>query len=322
MNKISQSMPIISVIIPTYNSEKTIKYTIESVLHQTFTNFEIIIINDGSQDSTLDIISQINDARIKVFSFDNAGANVSRNRGLKLACGEFVSFLDSDDLWTSNKLEQQLEALQQNYGAVVAYSWTDYINEKGEFLLSGTHIAVNGDVYEQLLVTNFFENGSNPLIKKYALIELGGFDECLEAGQDWDMWLRLAAKYHFVAVPSVQILYRISPNSLSSNLIRQEKVSLQVLEKSYKQRPATFQDTWNKSLANIYKYLLCKSLQPPLNRQKAFLGAKFLWKFFINDQYRFQRNSFNLRILMKIVMIILLPPNFIEAFLTSINNNR
>ncbi|MHC5731507.1 MAG: glycosyltransferase family 2 protein, partial [Nostoc sp.] len=115
-------MSHISVIIPSYNSEKTIKKTIESVLNQSFSDLELIVINDGSKDSTLEIISNFKDSRIKVFSFENSGGNISRNRGLKYAVGKFVSFLDADDIWTADKLASQLQDLQKNLGAKVAYS--------------------------------------------------------------------------------------------------------------------------------------------------------------------------------------------------------
>ncbi|MEH1891284.1 MAG: glycosyltransferase [Nostoc sp.] len=314
----------ISVIIPAYNSENTIKETIESVLNQTFANFELIIINDGSQDSTVDVITQIQDSRIRLFSYPNAGGNVSRNRGLNLAVGEFVSFLDADDLWTPDKLQSQFKALQEEVTAKVAYSWADYINQNGKFLLSGKRINVNGNVYENLLVNNFLENGSNPLICRKALITLGGFDESLSAAQDWDMWLRLASKFDFICVPSVQILYRISANSLSSNLVRQEKACLQVLKIAYKVRPSlrdatrtTLKHSWNISLANLYKYLTCKALQKPLNRQKALTAAIFLWKYFINDPSRLQNINFTLKLLLKIVIIFILP-----TLLYSITNRR
>jgi glycosyltransferase involved in cell wall biosynthesis len=313
MSDISSNFPIISVIIPAYNSEKTIKITIDSVLNQTFKNFELIVINDGSTDSTLDIISQIQDYRLKVLSFDNAGGNVSRNRGLHQAVGEFISFLDADDIWTTDKLASQLEALQANTDAKVAYSWTDYIDENGKFLVTGNHLTVNGDVYERLLVSNFLENGSNPLIYRADLVELGGFDESLKAAQDWDMWLRLAAKYSFICVPSVQILYRVSANSLSANLARQEKACLQVLEGAYHARALVSKSIWNLSLANLYKYLVCKALQEPFNRQKGIAAARFLWLFIINDATRSQRINFNLKILLKIIIIIVLPPNWSTA---------
>jgi glycosyltransferase involved in cell wall biosynthesis len=317
MITISEKLPKISVIIPAYNSEKTISHTIQSVLNQTFTDLELIVINDGSQDSTLEIVTQIKDPRIKVFSYSNAGGNISRNRGLRRAVGEFVSFLDADDLWTPDKLQSQLKALQENVTAKVAYSWTDYINTNGEFILSGKRVNVNGNVYENLLLNNFLENGSNPLICRKSLITLDGFDESLSAAQDWDMWLRLASKFNFICVPSVQILYRISTNSVSCNLARQEKSCLQVLERAYNERPSTLKHSWNLSLANLYKYLVCKALQKPLNRQKGLTSAIFLWKYFLHDPSRLQNIKFTLKLLLKIVIILILP-----TLLDSITNLR
>ncbi|MEH2271815.1 MAG: glycosyltransferase [Nostoc sp.] len=324
MMKTSKNLPKISVIIPAYNSEKTITHTIQSVLNQTFTDLELIVINDGSQDSTLEVVTKIQDSRIKVFSYSNAGGNVSRNRGLHHSVGEFISFLDADDLWTPDKLQSQLKALQENVNAKVAYSWTDYINANGQFILSGKRINVNENVYEKLLLNNFLENGSNPLICRKALITLGGFDESLNAAQDWDMWLRLASKFDFICVPSVQILYRISANSVSSNLVRQEKTCLQVLERAYKEKPSlrdatrtTLKQNWNISLANLYKYLTCKALQKPFNRQKGLAAARFLWKYFLNDPSRLQNINFTLKLLLKILIIFTSP-----TLLYSILNRR
>ncbi|TVP64723.1 MAG: glycosyltransferase [Nodularia sp. (in: Bacteria)] len=314
MHKINNEALKISVVIPAYNCEKTIKTTIESVLKQTFTNFELIIINDGSKDATLDKIAQIHDPRIKVFSYPNAGGNVSRNRGLHHAVGEFVSFIDADDLWTPDKLQVQLQALQNNVDAQVAYSWTDYINENGEIFLSGTHITANGDVYEKLLINNFLESGSNPLIYREAVLELGGFDESLPAAQDWDMWLRLAAKYSFVAVPSVQILYRLSANSVSSNLAKQEKYCLQVITNAYHAKDLNNKSILKLSMTNLYKYLTCKALNRPHNRQKGIAAAGFLWKYFIYDYSRFKRTTFTLKLLLKISIIIFLPDNLSTNF--------
>jgi len=305
----------ISVIIPAYNCAKTIKETIESVLTQSFTDFELIVINDGSTDSTLDIVSKIKDCRIKIFSYKNAGGNVSRNRGINHAVGEFISFLDADDIWTPDKLATQLQALEENPTTKVAYSWTDYIDENGKFVHSGTHISLNGNVYEHLLVKNFLENGSNPLICKDALLAVGGFDESLLAGQDWDMWLRLAWEFNFIAVPEVQILYRISANSLSSNLARQEKACLQVLNKAYSTSPESIQHLKAYSFANLYKYLTWKALQNPLNRQKGLAGALFLWKYVKNNSCRVQSIRLTLILLFKIVIIIMLPSALSTALL-------
>jgi len=221
--------------------------------------------------------------------------------------GKFISFLDADDIWTPNKLESQLEALHNNPGFHVAYSWTDYIDEDGNFLISGRRVTLNGDVYKKLFINNFLENGSNPLICKEALIALGGFDESLKAAQDWDMWLRLANKYSFVAVPYVQILYRVSSNSLSSNLVRQEKACKQVLEKAYQARPAIGNHILHLSIANLYKYLACKALQKPYSRSKGLAAVKFIWQYFLYDSSRMRRINSTLKLLFKALIIIILP---------------
>lgn len=298
--------PEITVIIPAYNSEKTIIQTINSVRNQTFTNWELIIINDGSQDATLEIISKIQDCRLKIFSFENAGANVSRNRGLKYAVGNFVSFLDADDLWTPEKLASQLEALQTNPQAAVAYSWTNCIDEKGEFLRRGSYIAATGNIYSQLLLTNFLENGSNPLMRKEAVIAVGGFDESLTAGQDWDMYLRLAANYHFVAVPSPQILYRISANSLSTNLVRQEAACLIVIERAFEQAPERLHYLKPYSLGNIYKYLLYKSLEISPAKFKFILSVKFFIRTIKYDSSVLGKTAY-LKVGLNIIFRVLLP---------------
>jgi glycosyltransferase involved in cell wall biosynthesis len=268
----------ISVIIPVYNGEKTIKFTIESVLNQSYANLEIIVVDDGSIDSTLKLVESIHDSRIKLFSYQNSGACVARNRGLSKALGKYIAFLDADDLWTFDKLEYQWKVLQENPHTSVAYSWTDYINADGEVIRAGRHITANGDIYSKLAVCNFLENGSNPLISYDALKATGGFDESLTASQDWDMWLRLAAEYEFVCVERVQILYRVSINSISSNLQRQEAASLKVIESAFNhQKMQGLSHIKQSSLAHLYKYLTFKSLDLPLRLQRKRVSTRFLW---------------------------------------------
>lgn len=300
-------MPIISVILPVYNGEKTIIATIKSVLSQSFSDIELIAIDDGSQDSTLELIKNISDPRLKVFSYANAGQAVSRNRGLSLASGKYVSFIDADDLWTPDKLEQQLQALQNNSQAALAYSWTDYIDEEGNFLLSGNRINIQGNVYEKLLVTNFLENGSNPLIHKYVLDEVGGFNAALTPAEDWDLWLRIAARYSFVAVSSPQILYRVSANSASANILKMEAACLQVINNNFSQLSDSVKLLKKQSMANLYKYLTCRALQKPLTRRKGLVAAKFLGIFVINEENRLQNFSFILILFLKINVAVFAP---------------
>lgn len=312
-------MPLISVIIPVFNSEKTIQGTIESVLNQTFTDFELLVINDGSQDTTLKIIDNIKDSRLKVFSYPNAGVSASRNRGISQANGEFISFLDSDDLWTADKLESQLKALQANPQAGVAYSWTNYIDESGKFLYPGNKFTLNGNVYEQMLVQNFIESGSNVLIRREALDRVGGFDESLFGPEDWDLLIRLAAQYDFVVVPISQILYRMSANSISSSISRQEKASLKVIEKAFARVPESLQYLKNYSIANLYKYLTFRVLVGSLERQKALTAARCFWYAVKNNPALLsQHPKLMLIVILKIMVGILLPTPQLQSWLTKL----
>lgn len=299
-------MPLISVVIPVYNGEKTIRETIESVINQTFWDFELIVIDDGSQDSTLDIVKRIPDSRLKVFSFPNAGLAASRNRGIKLASGDYISFIDADDLWTPDKLEAQLKALQTHPQAAVTYSWTDCIDESGQFSRRGNHITIQGNIYAQLLLTDFIENGSNLLIRSQAFQKVGYFDESLPAAEDWEMWLRLAANYEFVVVPSPQVLYRLSATSMSANVVRQEAACLQVIEQAFAQAPDSLQHLKKPSLANLYKYLTFKVLEGHPEPQAGQIAMRFLWQI-LRHEPDLWRKRVIWKVLLKSGLVILLP---------------
>jgi glycosyltransferase involved in cell wall biosynthesis len=305
-------MPTISVIIPAYNSEKTIQQTIESVLNQTFSDFELLVINDGSQDSTLEIVSKIKDPRLQVFSYPNAGVAASRNRGFSHSDGEFVSFLDADDLWTPDKLEFQLKALQENPQAGVAYSWMDCIDESNQFLRPGSHVTANGDVYAQLFLTCFVESGSNPLIRRQAFIDVGGYDESLAASQDLDFYLRLAARYHYVAVPLPQVLYRVSNQSMSTNFRRLEATSLLVRNRAFNQSIKPLSPSLKRhSIANFYKYLTFRVLELSPNPLRGFEALRLLWNAVRHDPELLKTQAIK-KVLAKIVTMIILPPKMAQ----------
>lgn len=302
-----KSTPVISVVIPVYNGAKTIKETIESVLQQTYQSFEIIVINDGSQDETLAVINSIQDQRVKVFSYPNAGLSASRNRGFAQARGEYIAFLDADDLWTKDKLEAQLEALQQNPQAAVAYSWTDHIDEDGKFLRPASYNSCSGNVYERLLIGNFLVCGSNTLIRAQALTKIGGFDESLNSAEDWDMWLRLAPCHEFVVVPRPQVLYRISPYSMSANISKMELASLQVLERAYSQAPEALQYRKKETLGFIYKFLMDKALQDSVASRRGWKAAKVLINYLRKDSSLFHSRKLKLILLSKVITANLFP---------------
>ena len=248
-------MPTISVIIPAYNAERTIIKTVQSVLQQTFSDLEIIAIDDGCTDRTLELLQNVEDNRLKIFSYENGGLPVARNRGIARAEGEFISFIDADDMWTPDKLELQLAALQQNSMAGVAYSWTAcFIDGQEESIFPYEPVFFEGNVYDKLLVNNIVSNGSNILVRKQAIESVGQFETTLKSCEDWDFYIRLAAQWHFVLVPKHQILYRQSSNAMTSKVEVMEKEALRVIERAYQSAPAEYQFLKKRSLAWIYEY--------------------------------------------------------------------
>ena len=248
-------MTLISVIIPAHNAEATILETIESIRQQTFSDLELIVIDDGSTDNTLEQLDKIHDDRLRVFTYHNQGLGAARNRGIERAQGEFIAFIDADDLWTREKLELQLEALRRQPKAGIAYSWTAFVDQKGRFLFAKEPLYFEGDVYLQLLLSCFVASGSNVLIRRRCIDTVGLFDVGLSCAEDWEYWLRAAAHWPFVVVPRYQILYRMSPGSLSSDVEAIEKTSLIVLTRAFRAAPKDLQHRKAECLANMKQYL-------------------------------------------------------------------
>lgn len=271
-------MPTISVVVPAYNAGKTIQNTLESVLKQTFSDLELIVINDGSTDNTLEILDTIQDPRIKIFSYENGGLPVARNRGISQSTGEFISFIDADDLWTPDKLELQLTALQNHPEAGVAYSWSVFMDDKGEYFHADDPIYYEGNVFAKLLLRNFITHGSNLLIRRQAIESVGNFDLTVPPCADWDFYLRLAARWLFVVVPKPQIFYRQSSSSMSAKVEEMERCSLLVVEKAFQSAPQALQHLKSQSLAYVYHYSAELWLRHSTNNRSDFKEAnKKLW---------------------------------------------
>ncbi|KAF3885339.1 MULTISPECIES: glycosyltransferase family 2 protein [Nostocales] len=311
-------MPTISVIIPAYNAEHTILQTIESVQRQTFSDFEIIVIDDGSTDRTLEVLNAIADSRLKIFSYDNGGLPVARNRGMARATGEFLAFLDADDLWSPDKLQLQLAALQQRPEAGVAYSWTHFMDEQGKSFHADEPIYFEGNVYSKLLVKNFLASGSNPLIRKQAIESVGEFYPPAGGSADWDYWVRLAALWHFVVVPKPQIFYRQSSSSMSSKMEFMEKCKLIVLERAFQAAPPEFQSLKNQSLANAYQYSahLCLTRVPGIDGVKQ-AGQKLMMAIHAHPQTLLDKKT--QKLMLKFLLKRIVSPKIANNFLQGIS---
>ncbi|MBD2778357.1 glycosyltransferase family 2 protein [Iningainema tapete] len=314
-------MPKISVVVPAYNAESTILATIESIQKQTFSDLEIIVINDGSKDRTVELVNTVKDSRLKVFSYENGGLPVARNRGISRATGEYISFIDSDDLWTPNKLADQLAALQKRPEAGVAYSWTSVMDENAQVFYSGTPVFCEGDVYPDLLVCNFIASGSNILVRREAIEETGEFDPTLRSAEDWDYSLRLARKWHFVVVPKAQILYRKSTGAMSSKIDVMEKYGLMVLDKEFQVVPPHLQHLKKRGQATVYEYMAELALRYASPAEKAQKIASKLQKAIrLNPQLLMKKKVQIL--IFKLVLIQVLSPKIAENLLQLISKLR
>ncbi|MEB3178368.1 MAG: glycosyltransferase [Nostocaceae cyanobacterium] len=311
----------VSVILPAYNAEKTIISTIESIQKQTFHDWEIILINDGSTDNTLELINTIKDERIKIFSYENAGISLARNRGIDQAKGDYIAFIDADDLWTPDKLEAQIKALQKSPEAGLAYSWTSIMNENGEVFYSGTPISYEGDVYANLLLWNFLICGSNPLIRRKAIEQAGEFEPTLCCGEDWDYWLRIASRWHFALVPKVQVLYRKSSGSLTSKMGVTQEYSLMVIDRAFQSAPPHLQHLKRQAQSGIYEYLAHMAwTYAPVEEKPKIIAQKLLKAIKLYPKILKYKNTQVL--LIKLLFMKIMSPNIALSIFQKISNRR
>jgi glycosyltransferase involved in cell wall biosynthesis len=301
--------PLVSIVIPAYNAAGTIGRTIDSVLRQTFADFELLVIDDGSRDGTAACVASVEDPRVQLHTFENRGLPTSRNRGVARARGEFIAFVDADDLWKPLKLERQVAALRAAPEAALAYSLTDSIDEHDRFLAHGTHVVADGMVYEKLLLFNFLDSGSSPLIRTAALRSAGEFDVSVPITADWDMWLRLAHSHPFVCVPEVDVLYRVHCGAMSSNVPALEAQSVAVLRSASERLPVSHERSrlHKAALANVYYYCTSRALRAATSRGDGLRAARFALKFLWNARPGPANWHYGAVQLAKSVLVIVLP---------------
>jgi glycosyltransferase involved in cell wall biosynthesis len=196
----------VSVIIPTYNRSSFLIQAVESVLDQSFRNFELLIIDDGSIDETKDILKRFGE-RINYIYQEHKGVSKARNLGIKLSKGRFISFLDSDDLWKKEKLARQIEVFNQNKELMICYTNEIWIR-KGRFVNpKKKHQKYSGWIFDKCLPLCIVSL-SSAMIKREVFDEIGLFDEKLLACEDYDFWLRASRRYFFYFIEEPLIIKR------------------------------------------------------------------------------------------------------------------
>jgi glycosyltransferase involved in cell wall biosynthesis len=224
---------LVSIITPTYNSEKFISATIQSVQNQTYTHWELIIVDDCSTDKTIEIISDAikSDARIKLHSLtENKGTGVARNIGVANSNGYYISFLDSDDLWNPNKLERQLDFMKE-YNLAFTFGFYECIDEEGS-TLNIRKEAPRPTTYENLFFCNYI--GNSTAIYNAEILGKIPINQ-IRKRQDWMLWLTIVKKIKVAQpVPEVLAYYRVRKNSISASKIDLLKFNFNVYYKFHR----------------------------------------------------------------------------------------
>lgn len=217
------TQPRVDVIIPSYNREKSIIASVESVLQQTYKHIHVYIIDDGSEDNTERKIRELNNEKITYYkNHVNMGANASRNKGIEISVADYIAFQDSDDVWSIDKLEKQMAVMQENKEVDVVYCDFYHCKPEGSRLFLGERITTydkNEGIRKTLLNRNIVTT-STMLVKRKCFEEVGGFDETLPRLQDWELCLRLSERYKFRCVSEGLVSLYSSNNSISSDLMK------------------------------------------------------------------------------------------------------
>ncbi len=218
--------------MPAFNAEKTISYSIKSVLDQSFDEWELLIINDGSTDGTLDVISKFKDSRIKLINQINQGVAAARNSGLRIATGEYVAFLDADDLWLPSKIQTQISIFsksENDLGLVYSRYRGFKFRATDSFSMVTEPINIHKNDHYKLLVSNYIAT-LTVMMRRDIVFDIGYFREDLRGTEDWDYWIRVSKLYKLKKIDQELALYRISAGSLSSNKIAHANEELKVLK--------------------------------------------------------------------------------------------
>lgn len=257
---------LVSVIIPAFNAEKYILDAINSILSQTYQNYEIIVVNDGSTDNTEQIIKPYLNRIIYLYQ-DNKGVAAARNTGIKASKGEYIAFLDSDDVWSPEKLSIQVKFLNDHPDFDLVYGDYGTFGENGVIdknsPLTRKFPRPDGYIFQDLLLRCLIFTATVMLQKK-VLEETGLFDEQFSIGEDYDLWLRIAEKHKIGYIPEVVAMYRQHQESATHKPSYPDKPwEIRVIEKALETFPEDAKkiplNEFKKRLARPYLELAYKS---------------------------------------------------------------
>ncbi len=273
--------PLVSVIIPVYNGASFLSDAIVSALEQSHDNIEVLVIDDGSTDNTPEICKKYSD-KIRYYRKENGGQAIARNFGIEQSGGDLIAFLDSDDIWASEKIEKQICRMQLKR---CMWSYTDAVafsDNKFLFRFSNISEQFEGNIFTSLFLKNNIV-ASSVIVHRDILKKIGNFAHIRL--EDWDLWLRIAEKYEVALVKEELVQYRIhNQSSLRTTSINQKLESkIYIIKKAFKNSPHLSENLFQKACSNAYfeacKLFLAKNEKA--NARKALAHAVSMKRRFI-----------------------------------------
>ncbi len=266
--------PRISVVMPIYNVEAFVGEAIQSVLDQSFKDFELICVDDGGDDTSMDIVRGFSDPRIRIVCQPNRGLAGARNTGIAHARGDFIALLDSDDIWHREKLVLHYVHLTANADIGVSYAGSRMIDRDGEVLGVAMRPRLGRVTARDIICRNPVGNGSAPVLRRSALdlakfshpddaARQCWFDEEFRQSEDIEMWIRLAVKHDvkFAGIEGLLTDYRIIPGALSANVVKQYLSWTKMLRKLQAYAPDFVAANGDSARAYQLRYLARRSVQ-------------------------------------------------------------
>ncbi len=226
-------VPEVSVVIPAYNAERTLGETLASAVGQTFEDLEILVVDDGSKDATADIARGDGDERVRVLSTPNRGVAEARNLGIGEARGQFIAFLDSDDVWKPSKLERQVTLLRARPEVGLCFTAAMRGDAEGR-PIAAMPVSERRDYCEALLLHSMVAGCiSSGVVRRDLALDLGGFDPRFSQSADWDFWLRLSRVTSLAPLADPLLVYRTHAGNMSSDIGLLERDTFAVLDKFF-----------------------------------------------------------------------------------------
>ena len=255
--------PLVSIVSPAFNAESTIDETLRSVRFQTVKSLEIIIVDDGSTDATLQIAKEHAsfDNRIRIITQSNEGVAAARNTGWRQATSDLIAFIDADDIWSPSIIERLLTVIELGGAEVgLVYSWYASIDSKSNILHLPRHTLHRGDVLDAICAGNFIGNGSSVLVRRAALLHANGFDSRLlkmnaQGCEDFLLYFRIAESFKIDVVPEYLVGYRRHSSSMSENLSKMLRSFILVTSEMALRYPSKF-GTIRSGLLSYSNYLM------------------------------------------------------------------